>query len=143
VYFILYASQATTPPTESEFKHLLAQCHRNNTRHGITGLLLYNNGNYLQIIEGKMEAVQSLYEIIRLDERHKEVVILETGEQNGRNFPDWAMGFKAATNGSRIEMPAYINLSENQMLFNPGGQITHPALPHILSFYEQLNQGIN
>jgi hypothetical protein len=143
VYFILYASQATTPPTESEFKHLLAQCHRNNTRHGITGLLLYNNDNYLQIIEGEKKDVQSLFDIISCDHRHQEVVILEAGEQNGRNFPDWAMGFKAATNGTQIKMPAYINLSENQMLFNPGGQITHPALPHLVSFYEQLNQGIN
>jgi hypothetical protein len=142
VYYILYASKATTPPSDSEFQLLLTQCHRNNSRLGITGLLLYYNSNYLQILEGEKETVKALYDIIYQDPRHDQVSILEEGEQTGRNFPDWAMGFKAAANGRPINLPAYLDLNYNQLLFNPEGKLSHPALPHLAAFYEKLNQSI-
>ena len=139
MYFILYTSQATLQLSEADFIQLLTQCNQNNTRLGITGLLLYHNDKFLQIIEGEKESVQALYNTIHFDHRHQDVTIVEAGDQTGRNFPDWAMGFKGTHNGSRINIPAYINLSENQLLFNHEGQISHPALPHLEKFYEQLN----
>ena len=142
MYYILYASQATRPLIDSDFQVLLNQCHRNNPQRDITGLLLYHNGNFLQIIEGEKEKVEALYNIIYQDPRHHQIAVIEAGEQTGRNFPDWAMGFKAAANGSLLTKPAYIDLSQNQILFNLDGKVSHPALPHLIEFYDKLTRSV-
>jgi hypothetical protein len=142
VYYILYASKATALPAQPDFRFLLTQCHRNNPRNGISGLLLYYDSNYLQIIEGEKEKVKTLFDIIYQDPRHDQIQVIEEGDQTGRNFSDWAMGFKAVVGGSQINMPDYINLSQDQLLFNLEGKLSHPALPHLVAFYEKLNQSI-
>lgn len=141
MYFIIYTSEANGNPAEKDFRHLLKQCHANNQKLNITGLLLYLNGQFMQIIEGEKENIQALYRVICQDSRHQKVVLLEEGEQKGRNFPDWAMGFKAVSGDQNLAMPAFINLNENELFFNLESPTTHPALPHLKKFYSQLNFG--
>ena len=141
MYFIIYSSSAKGKPGENEFRNLLNQCHRNNPELDITGLLLYNNGQYLQIIEGRKENVQALYQVISQDTRHEQVHILAEGSQIGRNFPDWAMGFKAIAGNQNLALPDFINLNENELFFNANAADAHPALPHLKNFYAQFSSG--
>ena len=57
-------------------------------------MLLYKDGNFMQLLEGSKEAVLSLVEIIKLDLRHPGVIPLMQLEEEGREFGDWRMGLK-------------------------------------------------
>jgi hypothetical protein len=72
---------------------LLAQAERHNAAHGITGLLLYSDGRYVQVLEGAQADVQTLYARFRRDPRHKQVVTVREGPGPQQRFADWRMGF--------------------------------------------------
>lgn len=61
IYQVLYHNRATQLPSEADLQALLEGTQRCNTRHQITGLLLYNDGRYMQVLEGAPADVQPLY----------------------------------------------------------------------------------
>ena len=86
----LYISTAPTLPRE-EVDAILATSARNNPARGITGLLLFNGRNFLQLLEGEDFAVTSLMETITADPRHAGVSVLDRRKIAARTCPDWAM----------------------------------------------------
>lgn len=78
---------------EDQLLFLLNQSREKNLRLGITGMLLYKGGNFMQMLEGEKAVVLELYETIRKDDRHKMVITVMTGDIARRNFEDWSMGF--------------------------------------------------
>lgn len=90
---LVYASTATNPFEEEPLKELVAAARANNARLGITGLLLYKNASFFQVIEGEEIEAARLFEKIRQDKRHESVVMLHRRLVELRSFPDWAMGF--------------------------------------------------
>ena len=77
---------------------LLEQCLGYNTANGITGLLLYGNGTFLQALEGEEDVVTSLYSKIEKDERHVDVQFLHHRTIEKRQYPEWSMGFRRVSN---------------------------------------------
>lgn len=73
---------------------LLDTSRRNNRRDGITGVLLYLDGNFLQYIEGPRPAMDVLFAHIRRDSRHRRILVLEEGARERRVFSAWSMGFQ-------------------------------------------------
>jgi hypothetical protein len=95
---IIYLSRERKLNTEhcdNEIAKLIAIFRQNNERNGITGALLFNNGCFAQLMEGPTTAVNQLFEKIRMDPRHHDVVLLSRGVLTTRTFPDWAMSFVA------------------------------------------------
>lgn len=86
----LYISTAPTLPRE-EVDSILATSARNNPARGITGLLLFNGRNFLQLLEGEEEEVAGLMETITADPRHAGVSVLDRRGIAERTCPDWAM----------------------------------------------------
>ncbi|UYV16274.1 BLUF domain-containing protein [Porphyrobacter sp. ULC335] len=86
----LYISTAPTLPRE-EVDAILAASARNNPARGITGLLLFNGRNFLQLLEGEEGEVSSLMETITADPRHAGVSVLDRRAIAARACPDWAM----------------------------------------------------
>jgi len=86
----LYISTAPTLPRE-EVDAILAASARNNPARGITGLLLFNGRNFLQLLEGDEGEVTSLMDTITADPRHSGVSVLDRREIAARTCPDWAM----------------------------------------------------
>jgi hypothetical protein len=76
-----------------ELVRLLHQSRKNNGPREITGMLLYSDGNFLQVLEGPDAAVEQLLETITRDPRHKGMMELLRGDLTERQFPDWTMGF--------------------------------------------------
>ena len=72
---------------------LLEQSREKNRRIGITGILLYKDGNIMQMIEGEKQVVLELFETIKKDRRHKDVFQVIAGDIQQRNFENWSMGF--------------------------------------------------
>jgi hypothetical protein len=88
---LLYASRATDP-TCTAVDEILAQCRQFNPISGITGILCYGGGIFLQAIEGGRMAISDLYGHILRDPRHKDVVLLHYEEISERRFGGWTMG---------------------------------------------------
>lgn len=88
---LLYASRALDPQPEA-IDAILAQSRLHNPACGITGILCYGGGIFLQAIEGGRMAVSELYGHIQRDGRHKDVVLLDYEEISERRFSGWTMG---------------------------------------------------
>jgi hypothetical protein len=94
MFYIIYTSTTTVPPTEADLAQILLSSDRNNGRDEITGLLLYHDGSYVQMLEGEEAIVTETFERIARDPRHYEVRKLSFGHSDGRFFPDWRMAFE-------------------------------------------------
>ncbi len=94
MFLLTYVSSATQLFSEEDLVKLLEKSRRNNHALGITGLLLYRDGNFMQLLEGEKETVLALAAKIEQDPRHHGFLPLIQQEQTEREFPDWAMGFK-------------------------------------------------
>ncbi|MGI4742678.1 MAG: BLUF domain-containing protein [Janthinobacterium lividum] len=92
-YHVLYCSRAAHPPTEADLQGILNWSHTYNAQHRITGLLLYSDGRFLQLIEGPETVIRALYARIQQDLRHTQVTTLSDGPGPQRWFADWHMAF--------------------------------------------------
>ena len=88
---LLYASRAFDVSAEA-IEAILVQSRQYNPSCGITGILCYGGGIFLQAIEGGRMAVSELYGHIQKDPRHKDVVLLDFEEISERRFGGWTMG---------------------------------------------------
>jgi hypothetical protein len=86
----LYISTAPTLGRE-EVDAILDTSARNNPARGITGLLLFNGRNFLQLLEGEDSEIASLMDRINGDARHSGVSVLDRRAIDARTCPDWAM----------------------------------------------------
>jgi hypothetical protein len=109
VLSIVYSSTATVPFGDDELVGLLATSRDNNAVDGLTGMLLFHDGRFLQVLEGPDEAVRSRLGVIAVDERHTDVRVLLEEELNERRFPDWTMGFQPYEPGVSDEIPGYLS----------------------------------
>ena len=104
---LAYVSSTTGLLTVEEIARILVVSRENNSRQGITGLLVYKGGNVLQVLEGERDAVLSLYAKIRNDTRHDGVITLYTREIAGREFPQWSMGFHEVNDASARQLEGF------------------------------------
>ena len=94
LYQLVYTSTATESLSRTELVELLKGSVRRNTRAGITGLLLYQSGTFIQALEGEKAALVELFEKISRDPRHHHIIRLIQGPIKERNFPNSAMAFR-------------------------------------------------
>jgi hypothetical protein len=94
MFHIGYVSSAVREFTKPQLLALLRRSRNKNERLGITGLLLYQGGNFMQVLEGDEPSVRHLYEIIYGDPRHKHIYILFEETIPEREFPNWSMAFR-------------------------------------------------
>ncbi|MGY6632609.1 MAG: BLUF domain-containing protein [Alkalilacustris sp.] len=90
---IVYFSSSPTPLSPEDLAALLAVSRRNNAADGITGLLLYHDQNFLQVLEGEEAAVTACFERIRRDPRHRNLIMVSRDTRPARSFGQWWMGF--------------------------------------------------
>ena len=76
---------------QSEIDSILSACQRNNRERNVTGLLLYNGRNFLQLLEGDVDDLSWIMRRIEADPRHTGVSIIEDIAVAERACPDWHM----------------------------------------------------
>jgi len=81
----------TKDASDQIVSEILAISRRNNATAGVTGLLLYDGKRFLQALEGSEAAVSTTYERIKLDTRHRGIVLLSSKVVEARSFGDWSM----------------------------------------------------
>ncbi len=96
LFQLIYASTATRPFAEVDLRILLSNSRRRNEAAGISGILVYAEGSFLQVLEGPQNAVLETFERISRDPRHKRVIRLSRREIAERSFPGWSMAFRMA-----------------------------------------------
>lgn len=79
---------------EQQLAPILESAVRRNTEDGITGMLLYSGGNFLQVLEGPKNAVQATYARICKDPRHRNTTLLLEQDIPERQFGSWSMGYR-------------------------------------------------
>lgn len=94
MYHLMYVSYAKQHFSDDALTELLIKARKNNSNLGITGMLIYRDGNFIQVLEGEEDAVKSLYKLIKDDIRHDGAIIMSEGEVSERQFAKWAMDFR-------------------------------------------------
>ena len=87
----VYRSRAARPMDHAALRHLLEQSRTRNAHEGLTGLLVYHDGCFLQWLEGPADGVERVWRSILRDGRHTEIEALPTPWSPVRLFPDWRM----------------------------------------------------
>ena len=91
---IVYISSAVQLFSDAELTALLKQSRQKNAELEITGILLYRDGDVMQLLEGPEEAVSQLAKTIYADQRHSGIIQLIEQKISRREFPDWSMEFQ-------------------------------------------------
>ncbi len=93
MYELLYCSSARQDLTNDDMTVILKTSRRWNTDHNITGCLLYFDKQFIQILEGDKKSVRELFDNIKKDSRHDNIMILAENEKEKRFFVDWNMAY--------------------------------------------------
>lgn len=97
---ILYISVADPELVSDDIYQLVGNAQQRNQADNISGIMLYNGSNFLQLIEGEDSMIDSCFDRIVKDPRHDGVAILREEVCTVREFPMWAMRY------SLVEQPA-------------------------------------
>jgi hypothetical protein len=90
---ITYVSSAVLRFRESILQDLVEQCQANNERLAVTGVLVYSDGNFMQVIEGPDLTTHALYERVKRDTRHRDVTTINVQPLEEREFEGWSMAY--------------------------------------------------
>ena len=128
---LLYASRVVDDRPET-IEAILARSRQFNPSTGITGILCYGGGIFLQAIEGGRNAVSELYGHIQKDGRHKDVVLLHYEEISERRFGGWTMG---QVDASRVNTNILLKYSERAELdpYNVSGKVSLALLEELMA----------
>ena len=127
---LMYASRAVPALDQEELVTILRQSKANNPSTGVTGVLCFSGGIFLQVLEGGRSAVNQLYNRICADTRHTEVELLLYEEIGERRFASWSMG---QVNMSRLNPSLLLKYSATAALdpFAVSGKVS-------LALFEEL-----
>jgi hypothetical protein len=128
---LLYCSRAVDTGPEA-IESILAQARQHNPAWGITGILCYGGGIFLQAIEGGRMPVSELFGYIQKDARHKDVALLHYEEITERRFGGWTMG---QVNISKINHSILLKYSEKPELdpYSVSGRVSLALLEDLMA----------
>jgi hypothetical protein len=109
---LLYCSRAVDASAEA-VEAILREARDHNPACGITGILCYGDGVFLQCMEGGRMEVSELFATIQKDKRHKDVALLHFEEILERRFGGWSMG---QVNISKVNHSILLKYSEKAEL---------------------------
>ena len=129
---LIYASRLVNPGSSDLTESILAQSRSHNPAMGITGILCYGGGIFLQALEGGRTQISDLYGHIQRDTRHKDVVLLHYEEISERRFAGWTMG---QVNVERINASILLKYSEKAELdpYSVSGKVSFALLEDLMA----------
>jgi hypothetical protein len=107
MFALVYVSSAVHSFSPPELVDLLKTSHDNNAALSVTGMLLYKDGNFMQVLEGDEKIVRPLYARIERDPRHRGLLVLIEGPIHARQFGEWSMGFRDLKAADATSIPGY------------------------------------
>jgi hypothetical protein len=110
---LMYASRATDAVNQDALGAILKKSRLHNPASGVTGVLCFSEGLFLQVLEGGRLPVSQLYNRIANDKRHRDVMLLSYEEIGERKFAGWSMG---QVNLSHLNASLLLKYSETATL---------------------------
>jgi hypothetical protein len=102
---ILYVSVADPALVSDDIYQLVGNAQQRNAADNVSGIMLYNGLNFLQLIEGDEATIDNCFARINADPRHSGVITLRDETCTVREFPKWAMRY------SLVEQPSETTLA--------------------------------
>lgn len=130
----VYMSTAIGVLRAEELDRIYLRANSANAREGITGLMLFHEGVFLQVLEGPAAGVASLMEKIRRDRRHANLIVIESGAADERSFAHSPMHFIAARNLCAGEKQAFSELRQ-AVAARPGAPLAGIGLSDFLAAF--------
>ncbi len=96
---IAYRSKAIAPLSEVQLHDLLVTSQVNNRKSGLTGLLIYDEGQFFQWIEGEPDRLATMWDAIQRDQRHTNIELIGRQAVPLRFFGDWDMRLSVRGSG--------------------------------------------
>lgn len=149
---LIYISTADHLMSENELLSILEQSRAWNKNHGITGMLIYlqgiflnpespardpqTTGRFMQVLEGSAKDVEFIFSAIQADPRHHSIIVLQNLPLPSRDFESWHMGFTSLTTADFNAHTAYFDIAQSGI---PTGNQTSTNLPltFMKSFYQR------
>jgi hypothetical protein len=141
MFHVVCASSASYRFNEARLR-ALRRDPRNLYRLGITGLLLYEDGNFLQVLEGNQETVMKLVSMIKESPGHKGFQVLLTDTSEQRLFSDWSLAFRELNDKALAETPGFSDFSNTPFTGTEFSAQTAPCMKLLLSFKENMQPAI-
>lgn len=123
---VTYLSRETDSFSARGLVELLEHCKNNNPALGVTGMLMYANGTFLQTLEGEAETVEILLAKIERDKRHHGFQVIKRESIDERIYKNWSMGFERLTEAALHDEPALRAFQLDD--FNPEFLSAHPSV---------------
>ncbi len=129
---LMYASRAATTLDHEALGAILRHSRTANPELGITGVLCFSHGIFLQVLEGGRSAVNRLYNRIATDARHSQVELLSYEEIEERRFSSWSMG---QADMARLNPALLLRYSETGQLdpFTVSGKVSMALFAEIVA----------
>ena len=137
---LLYASRAVPAIDHEELVTILRQSKTHNPTVGVTGVLCFSGGIFLQVLEGGRSAVNRLYNRIAADPRHTDVEVLLYEEIGERRFASWSMG---QVNMSRLNPSLMLKYSATATLdpYSVSGKVSLALFEELVATASVIGQG--
>ena len=129
----VYLSAAKPSLSQRDLDQILSVSRDNNKIAGLTGLLLYGRGSFIQVLEGEPEDIDACYERICRDPRHSALLPVLREPIAGRSFGDWSMGYRALK-GDERGLDGLINLRESPALGRARANASQVVIGFLTSF---------
>lgn len=142
VYALAYLSSSNGLFSRRELDEILAVSRRNNTASGVTGMLLYRDGNLMQVLEGEKPVVRALYERIVGDARHHGIITVWEDEEMERQFPDWSMAFRDLAEVTQESVPGFNRFLSTPLTVEVFGSQPTLVQQLLLIFKDQYATGV-
>jgi hypothetical protein len=110
---VAYTSTATFDFLDGDLISLLMKSRADNKRTGLTGLLLYSDGTFIQVLEGPDDQVNAKFDTIADDPPHDHVTLLYREQIQERQFPKWTMGYETLSDPLVTLIPGYDKFFQN------------------------------
>ena len=125
---LVYVSSAVKLLSPEEIEYLLTRARERNEEYGITGVLLYIGGNFMQYIEGPADNLEVIYKIIREDKQHSGIILVTRETIEEREFGDWSMAYDTK------DAQGYVGSQDEKALFERNLElpVTNPSTARIV-----------
>ncbi len=137
--YVSYVSEQTHSLSEESIQELLLHSRAKNTKHEITGLLIFFQGVFTQFLEGPEHYVEKVYRSILNDSRHTKIIELSTGYSDKRYYADWKMAYHRLSTDQFVKITGYQELDRDQFFTKPCTALHHPGIQLLESFIQGLH----
>lgn len=109
--FLCYRSKSclADPQSAEEARQIAVHSNERNKNNGVTGMLVFRAGYFLQLLEGPEQSLVETFERIRKDQRHEDLRLLSHGEIAERQFGEWGMRSVDANNVEKDILASFLD----------------------------------